>query len=339
VTPTRPIDRLRPQALPGTTTSARIPSRHRVVVVGFGMAGGRFADEVIARQADGRATRACSVTVVGAEPYPAYNRVLLSDVVAGQADVAGLTLADPNAYTDHGVDVRLGRHILAVQLPPTGPGRVVLDDGTRTPFDILVLATGAAPVVPPLDGLDPAAPPSGVTALRTLDDARAIIAAGSRIRHAVVLGGGLLGVETARGLARRSLSVEMLQSGDHLLAGVLDDQGGAVLGRAVRALGIRVRTRVVVRAVTSRGGRLTGVLLDGGEQVPAELLVVACGVRPRVGLAARAGLSVGRGVLVDDTLACSDPRVLAIGDCAEHRGTTPGWSLQPGNRRGSPPTW
>lgn len=305
-----------------TPTQAREP--WRIVVVGFGMAGGRFVDEVLLRQADGRAARHCSLTLVGGEPQPAYNRVLLSDVVAGRADATALGLADTRALLARGVDVRLGTHAVHVDLPRRGPGRVHLDDGTRVPFDRLVLATGAAPVVPRLAGLDPDAPPAGVTALRTLDDARAIVAATASARQAVVLGGGVLGVEAARGLARRGLAVELLQSGGHLLAGLLDEAGGGVLTRASRALGLGVRTRVSVCGVTVDAGRLTGVALQGGEHLPADLLVLACGVRPRTALAERAGLAVRRGVVVDDTLAGSDPRVLAIGDCAEHAGLTPG---------------
>ncbi|HEY6797918.1 MAG TPA: FAD-dependent oxidoreductase [Kineosporiaceae bacterium] len=297
----------------------------RIVVVGFGMAGGRLVDELLARQSGGRASRRCTVTVVGGEPYPAYNRVLLSDVVAGRADVAALALGDPAGYAAHGVDVRLGTHALAIELPAGGEaGDVLLDDGTRLRFDRLVLATGAAPVVPPLTGLDRDDPPAGVTTLRTVDDAREIVAAAANARRAVVLGGGLLGLEAARGLARRGLDVEVLHAAGHLLAGTLDAAGAGVLARALRRLGVRVRTGAATRAITSSAGRLTGVVLDGDDHVPADLLVIACGVRPRTGLAERAGLAVGRGVLVDDSLASSDPRVLAVGDCAEHRGLTPG---------------
>ena len=305
----------------------------RVVVAGFGMAGGRFVDELLAREGADRTGRGCRVTVVGGEPYPAYNRVLLSDVVAGRADVAALSLGDPAGYAARGVDVRLGAHVLAVELPAgraigsaigRTAGAVLLDDGSRLPFDRLVLATGAAPVVPTLAGLDPDRPPVGVTALRTVDDAREIVAASANAQRALVLGGGLLGLEAARGLAGRGLDVDVLHSGDHLLAGLLDAAGGAVLGRELRRLGVGVRTRVRTIALTSRDGHLTGAVLDDGTQLPADLLVLACGVTPRVGLARRAGLAVRRGVLVDDALATSDPRVLAIGDCAEHRGVVQG---------------
>jgi assimilatory nitrate reductase electron transfer subunit len=291
----------------------------RVVVVGFGMAGGRFVDDLLARPG----SDAAAVTVVGGEPYAAYNRVLLGDVVAGRADVAGLGLGDLARYATRGVDVRLATQAVAIDRVR---GRVGLDDGTAVPFDRLVLATGAAPVVPELAGLEVAAPPAGVHVLRpagvhvlrTVDDAREIVAACANARRALVLGGGLLGLEAARGLARRGLDVEVLHARGHLLPGVLDAAGAAVLTRTLRRLGVAVRTRTVARAVTSRGGRLTGMVLADGTCLPADLLVLACGVRPRTGLARRAGLAVRRGVVVDDALATSDPRILAIGDCSEH---------------------
>jgi assimilatory nitrate reductase electron transfer subunit len=297
------------------------PGRQRVVVIGFGMAGGRFVDDLLAHQDAGRAVRDSVITVVGAEPYPAYNRVLLSELVAGRADVAALGLADPDGYAERGVDVRLGARAVRVD---RAAGLVVLDDGSRVRFDRLVFATGAAPVIPDLAGFDPAAPPAGVHALRTVDDAREIVAGCANAHRAVVLGGGPLGLEAARGLARRGLAVEVLHAGEHLLVGLLDPAGAAVLRRSLHRLGVAVRTATSARAVTSRDHRPTGVVLDGGEQLPAELLVLACGVVPRTELARGAGLRVGRGIVVDDALACSDPRALAIGDCAEHDGVVTG---------------
>ncbi|MBI3687726.1 MAG: NAD(P)/FAD-dependent oxidoreductase [Actinobacteria bacterium] len=293
---------------------------HRVVVVGHGMAGARLVEELLGR--GGHASgRPLHLSVVGTEPYGGYNRVLLSEVVAGRADVAGLAMSDPAGLAAGGVDVRLGTSALAVDRA----ARVVrLDDGTHVPYDSCVLATGASPIVPPLRGVDPAAPPTGVHTLRDLDDARAIVAAAANTRRAVVLGGGLLGLEAARGLASRGLDVVVLHAAPHVMERQLDAAGGAVLARRLGRLGVRVRTGALTVAATSRAGRLTGLELDDGSVVPADLLVVAIGARPRTGLAERAGLAVGRGVLVDDTLTTSDPDILAIGDCAEHRGECSG---------------
>jgi assimilatory nitrate reductase electron transfer subunit len=317
-------------------TARPAPAPLRVVVAGAGMAGGRLVDDLLARAADGRARRPVAVTVVGAEPYGPYNRVLLSDVVAGRADVAALALADPAELAGRGVDVRLGDTATGVDLPADQalPGTLVTASGARLGFDRLVLATGAEPVVPALAGLDGAGLPAGVHVLRTVDDAREIVAATANARRAVVLGGGLLGLEAARGLARRGLDVIVLHRAAHLLEGRLDAAAAGVLARALRRLGVPTRTGVTTSEVLTGTGpdgvrRLTGVRVaarDGtGEQVlAADVLVLACGVRPRTALARAAGLTVGRGVVVDDALTSCDPRVLAIGDCAEYAGQSPG---------------
>ena len=290
----------------------------RIVVVGNGMAGGRLVDELVNRGvADG-------VTVVGAEPYGAYNRVLLSDVVAGRADVASLSLSDAEALAATGVDVRLGTH--AVRLDRRAR-EVVLDDGSALPYDDVVLATGSYPIVPPLAGLRDDLP--GVHAFRTLDDCREIVAAAANATRAVVLGGGLLGLEAARGLTRRGVAVTLLHAAGHLMERQLDATAGAVLALQLRRLGLEVRTDVMATGVRAGDdGRLAGVLVDGTEEVAADLLVLACGVRPETALAQEAGLAVNRGIAIDDRLATSDPRVRAIGDCAEYGGV-PGGLVAP----------
>jgi assimilatory nitrate reductase electron transfer subunit len=290
----------------------------RIVVIGHGMAGGRLVEELVNRGVSE------GVTVVGGEPYGAYNRVLLSDVVAGRADVATLGLSDPDAIAATGVDIRLGTH--AVRLDRDAR-QVVLDDGAVLPYDDVVLATGSHAIVPPLAGLQAGLP--GVHAFRTLDDCREIVAAAANARHAVVLGGGLLGLEAARGLVRRGVDVTLLHAAGHLMERQLDPTAGAVLALQVHRLGLTVRTGVMVTGVSvGADGRLAGVLVDGTEEVPTDLLVLACGVRPETGLARDAGLAVGRGVVIDDRLATSDPRVRAIGDCAEFDGV-PGGLVAP----------
>ncbi len=300
----------------------------RVVVVGNGMAGGRFVEEVLARTGDGRATAALDLTVVGAEPYASYNRVLLSDLVAGRADVAALGMADTELLRAQGVDVRLCSDATALDLIG---GRVWLDDGESVRFDHVVLATGAEPIVPPQLTDHTGSPRAGVHALRTVDDAREIVAATTNARRATVLGGGLLGLEAARGLARRGLEVSVVQTGPRLLPQLLDAAGASVLRGALRRLGVRVRTGATVVDLThDDAGRLCAVTLAGPgdrlptDQLPTDLLLVACGVRPRTALAAQAGLPVAGGILTDDRMLTGDPRVSAIGDCAEYEGRTSG---------------
>ncbi|WP_240674828.1 FAD-dependent oxidoreductase [Cellulomonas endophytica] len=315
----------------------------RVVVVGHGMAASRLVDEVVARSADGRATRRVRLTVVGDEPYGAYNRVLLSEVVAGKVEVAALALSDGDELRRAGVDVRDGVRAIGLDLPApvagagdgvgtragtragaAAPATVLLSDGTRLVADRVVLATGAAAHVPALPGLDPEHLPAGVHALRTLDDCREIVAASTNARHALVLGGGVLGVEAGRGLVGRGVPTTVVSTGPHLVDRQLDAAGGAVLARALRRLGLPSLASSGVAAVDVRAGRLVGVRLADGTDRPVDLLVLSCGVRPRTALAAAAGLACRRGVVVDDALVTSHPAVLAVGDCAEHRGAVPG---------------
>jgi assimilatory nitrate reductase electron transfer subunit len=273
----------------------------RVVVVGYGMAGARLAAELRSRDAD------VKVTAFGAEPHRPYNRILLSAVLAGKAGEDDLAVTAPG----DGVDVRLGEPVVAVDRGR----RVVVTSADELEYDALVLATGARPVVPALAGVDA----GNVHAFRTLDDCRGIVARAAGARRAVVLGGGLLGVEAARGLAARGVDVTIVHRGPYLMERQLDPDGGRVLARSLAALGVHVRTG-------ARAGAWTGdaLHLDDGTPVPADLMVLACGVRPDTALARRAGLAVGHGVLVDDRLRTADPAVYAVGDCAEHRGTVYG---------------
>ncbi|KWW99193.1 Nitrite reductase (NAD(P)H) large subunit [Carbonactinospora thermoautotrophica] len=284
---------------------------NRVVVVGYGMAGARLARELRARARDLR------IIVFGAERYPAYNRVLLSSVLAGKADEGDIALAEPTSR----VELRTGVTVTAID---PADRTVTTDDGTVTRYDALVLATGSRAWIPPVDGLDPAALPEGVAVFRTLEDCRRILRAAEGARRAVVLGGGLLGLEAARGLALRGLRVEVLHAMGHLMERQLDPGASRVLTRTLRGLGVSVRLNALTEAVLCDQGRVRAVRLAGGEVVEADLLVVACGVRPETALAEAAGLKVDRGVVVDDQLRTCDPAIYAIGDCAEHDGTVYG---------------
>ncbi|AEG44949.1 FAD-dependent oxidoreductase [Isoptericola variabilis] len=290
-------------------TTLRVPLR--VVIVGHGMVGARLVDELLRRDADG----AVDVTVLGAEPYEPYNRVLLSDVVAGRTDVAaiGMPLVDD-------ARARVLRGTAAVSVDRHA--KVVLaDDGTRHPYDRLVLATGSSARIPAVPGLDHL--PAGVHALRTLDDAREIVAATVNAPRAVVVGGGVLGVEAAHGLAGRGLQVTLVHPGPAPMERQLDTEAGAVLSAGLRAAGVTVRTGVRPSEVLVVGGRAVGVRLEGdvreaGEVLGAGLVVLACGTVPETGLARDAGLAVDRGVVVGhDLTSVSDPAVHAVGDCAQ----------------------
>jgi assimilatory nitrate reductase electron transfer subunit len=279
----------------------------RVVVVGNGMAGARVADELLRRDAS------LQVTVLGAETQPAYNRILLSDVLARRRRAQDIVLGG-----DTGAVRRLGVEVVDVD---RGARTVTADDGTAYAYDALVLATGSTAVVPSVHGI---AGPSGrllpgVHVFRTVDDCDAIAAEAGKARRAVVVGGGLLGLEAARGLMQHGLRVDVVHGMPHLMDTQLDAVGGAVLRRSVEALGVGVHVGAFASAVTG-GRRVTGVALADGRHVAGDLVVLACGVRPQTELARRAGLAVDRGVLVDDALRTSDPHVHAVGECAQHDG-------------------
>ncbi|MEU7952273.1 FAD-dependent oxidoreductase [Micromonospora chalcea] len=281
----------------------------RIVVVGHGMAGARLAAELHARGGDH------SITVLGAEPHRAYNRIMLSTLLAGRIGEPDVELVEA---VGPGVEVHTGAAVTAVD---RAAGEVVTDDGERHGYDHLVLATGSRAVVPPLPGLAPM--PERVVPFRTLGDCRRILAAAEGARRVVVLGGGLLGLEAARGLAARGLDVTVVHPVGHLMERQLDPPAGAVLAGTLAGLGVRSRLGAAATAVTADADGVRLHLGDAGT-LDADLLVLCCGVRPDTALAAAAGLAVERGVVVDDRMRTSDRRISAIGDCAQHDGTLTG---------------
>ena len=291
----------------------------RLVVVGGGMAAVRLVEELVAGEYDG------AVTVLCDEDHPPYNRILLSAVLEGVQDAGALTLRSEAWFAARGVDLRLGARVLEVDRVA---GEVMLVDGTRVGYDRLVLATGSIPTLPPIRGLvrrDGTLHPL-VHAFRSLADCRRLDAAVSAGQRAVVVGGGLLGLQVARALAVRGAHTEVVEGAEHLLASQLGEPGGRVLARDLRRLGTQVYTG-------SRAVRLTdeGLRLDTGYTLETDLVVLTAGGRPSTALARRAGLMVRRGVVVDASLrSVTDERIHAIGDCAEHRSRTTGFV---------PPAW
>lgn len=290
-------------------------------MVGHGLVAARFLDD-LARHGDPTGVQ---VTVLGEERLPPYNRLLLAEVVAGEVDPTSLTLPGPPA----GVTVHTGRR--AVRIDRTR-GFVVDDLHGRHPFDTLVLATGAAPRVPELSGLTPHDPlPAGVHTLRTLDDCRRLIRSCRGATRAVVLGGGLLGVEAARGLMARGVGATVVHAGPHVLDRQLDPTSADVASRAMGDLGLSVIPARRPSALVLDGpGRVRAVRLDDGRELPADVVLITVGVAPRTELARTAGLMVDRGIVVGSDLRCpDDPRIAAIGDCAQPPEGCPGL-LAPG---------
>ena len=285
----------------------------RLVIIGNGMVGSRFTADLLDADHAGRYT----IDHFGAESGSPYNRVLLSDVVSGGTDLGGITL--PQA-TDSRLRVHAGRAITMIDRED----RVVIGaDGSRTRYDQLVLATGARARVPALDGLPAHADlPRGVRTLRTIDDARGLLAACANAHRAVVLGAGVLGLEIACGLARRGIAVTIVHPKATMMERQLDESAGSALAATLTTLRITVRRAVAAtRVVLDDHDAVRGIALANGEEIGCDLLVIAAGAVPDIDLAARSGLATGRGVLVSDTMqSVSDTRVFAIGDCAEPPG-------------------
>lgn len=290
----------------------------RVVVIGAGMVGNRFADELHSLAPD------VEIDVLGDEQYEPYNRVLLTELLAGRADLAGLTL--PSAPDDR-LRIHTGRPALEIDRER----RLVRTADGDLPYDHLVLATGARAMIIAIPGLRDGLP-RGAFVLRSLDDARDVKAASLNARHAVVIGAGPLGLEAACGLRHRGVGVTVMTAAGALLDRDLDESVADVVQVAAADLGIDVVVDARIESVSVRDGHVSGVCLAGGRMVGAQLVLLACGTVPDSGLAAEAGLETERGVVVGHDLRTStDPNVSAIGDCAQTPAGTsglvaPGWA-------------
>ena len=278
-----------------------------LIVIGNGMAAARLVDE-LARRALGR----YAVAVIGEEPRLAYNRVLLSALLADEVGFDDIELRPARWWRDRGVTLRYGVRATAVD---AAARNVTLAGGTRLSFSKLVFATGSQPIKPDIPGMDL----PGVLTFRDVDDVNAIAASKAAGTRVVVIGGGLLGLEAAYGLAKAGARVTLLHLMDRLMERQLDHRAALMLQRAVEARGIAVR----LQAQTARiggNGKVEGVELHDGTTIAADAVVVAVGIRANAALARTAGLEVGRGIVVDDHLETNAAGVHAIGECAEHRG-------------------
>jgi nitrite reductase (NADH) large subunit len=283
------------------------PGRLRVAVVGNGMVGATLLEELTAR-APGR----LEITVFGEEPEPAYDRIKLSSLLAGTCSPADLTILDRSWYRRNDVVLLDGRRVVSIDRDR----REVIDDtGEATEYDICVLATGSDPLIPPIEGRDR----GGVHAFRSLSDVDSILRAAESAQNAAVLGGGLLGLEAAHGLSARGLPVTVVHLMDRLMERQLDGVGAHLLRGQLEQRGLRLHLSAETVALHGNG-TVEAVALADGTVIEADVVVVACGIRPRVELAAFAGLEVRRGVVVDDQMRTSDPSIYAIGECCEHRG-------------------
>lgn len=282
-------------------------TRQRLVVIGNGMAAGRTLEELFAR-APGR----YDVTIFGAEPRVNYNRIMLSPVLSGEATFEEILIHDEDWYAKHRVTLRRGQPVVSIDRA----GRYVVGaDGQCVRYDRLIIATGSVPIIIPVPGNDL----PGVRAYRDFDDVDAMKRAAKRGGKAVVIGGGLLGLEAAAGLAMQGMKVSVVHLMPTLMERQLDAAAAKLLQLAVENRDIQVVCDANTRAIMGVD-RAEGVELEDGRILPCDLVVMAVGIRPNVALAEDAGLDVGRGIKVDDGLATSDPAIFAVGECAEHRG-------------------
>ncbi|WP_233243595.1 nitrite reductase large subunit NirB [Xanthomonas translucens] len=254
------------------------------------------------------------ITVFGAEPHPNYNRILLSPVLAGEQQFDEIVLNPLAWYAEHGIHLHVGKEVTRIDRVKR---KVIAADGTEAPYDRLLLATGSLPIVLPVPGKDL----KGVIGYRDMHDTQTMIDTATRKRHAVVIGGGLLGLEAANGLKQRGMQVTVVHLADWLLERQLDPVAGQLLQRSLSERGLEFRLgSSTTELVGNADGDVVAVKFSDGSEVPADLVVMAAGIRPNIALAQAAGIHCTRGIVVNDTLQTFDPRVYAVGECASHRG-------------------
>lgn len=284
-------------------------NKPRLVVVGNGMAGIRTVEELLKLMPG-----MYDITVFGAEPHPNYNRILLSPVLAGEQDFDEIVLNPLSWYAEYGIRLHLNKEVVRIDRVRR---TVIAADGTEAPYDRLLLATGSLPIVLPVPGKDL----KGVIGYRDMHDTQTMIDTALRKGSAVVIGGGLLGLEAANGLKQRGMQVTVVHLAGWLLERQLDPVAGAMLQQSLaeRGLDFRLNTSTT-ELVGNAAGEVTAVRFSDGSEVPADLVVMAAGIRPNIALAQAAGIHCTRGIVVNDTLQTFDPRVYAVGECASHRG-------------------
>ena len=286
----------------------------KLVMVGNGMAGVRTLEELLKIAPD-----LYDITVFGAEPHPNYNRILLSPVLAGEQTLDEIVLNPLAWYEEHGITLHLGKKVVSIDRRR----RIVeCADGTQAPYDRLLIAIGSNPFMLPVPGKDL----PGVISYRDIADTNAMIDAATKYKHAVVIGGGLLGLEAANGLMLRGMSVTVVHIMPSLMERQLDDTAGKLLQKSLEERGLKFMIGAQTQALLAGAdGRVARVQFKDGSDIPADLVVMAAGIRPNTELAVKAGLNCGAnnrgGIAVNDTMqTLTDPRIYSVGECAAHRG-------------------
>lgn len=292
------------------THQAPQQEKMKLVLIGNGLAGMRCLEDLLDMAPD-----RYEVTVIGEEPWGNYNRIMLSPVLSGEKTIEDIMLHPPLWYVEQGI--RFLGNDPAVYIDRTGK-RVLTQSGHAVDYDRIILATGSRPFIPPVPGNDF----KGVLSFRDIYDVNQMIEYSKYHKHAVVIGGGLLGLEAAWGLKRRGMQVTVLHLAHRLMNRQLDERAGQLLRASIEAKGIDVITGAVTEEIRGEDGKVTGVLLQDGKVLNADLVVFAVGIRPNMALAEKSGLRCHRGVIVNDTMQTWDPAIYAVGECIEHRGET-----------------
>ena len=293
--------------------------KQKLVVVGNGMAGARFVEEVLSLGGQDQ----YDITVFGEEPYGNYNRILLSGVLAGTHDAKDIFINPLPWYEENDITLHAGVRVIGIDRKSKtayGAGRLLV------PYDKLVVATGSSPFIPMMDGLyrDDGAFRDGIFQFRTLDDCTEMVEYASDANKATVIGGGLLGLEAARGLMNRGLEVDIVHLTSYIMDQQLDASSGAMLKVLLEDMGVRFHLEKMTTSIHGNG-RVSGIGSRDGGTLDCEMLVISAGIRPNIDLARMAGLNLRRGILVNDDLSCRNDRdIYAIGECAEHRNKTYG---------------
>ena len=291
--------------------------KQKLAVIGNGMAGIRTVEELLKIAPD-----KYDITVFGAEPHPNYNRILLSPVLAGEQTIGDIVLNDWDWYKDNGITLITGTTITEIHRTRR---ELTTDSGDKFKYDRLLVATGSNPFILPIEGNTL----PGVLSYRDIADTEAMIDAAKRYKKAVVIGGGLLGLEAANGLKLRGMDVTVVHVMPWLMERQLDEKAGKLLQGSLEAKGIKFRMQAQTEAlVAGESGRVAALRFKGGEQIAADLVVMAVGIRPNTMLAEKSGLQVSvrpGGIIVDDTMqTLTNPRIYSVGECVNHRGTAYG---------------
>ncbi len=285
----------------------------RLVVIGNGMAGMRTVEELLSAVPD-----KYDITVFGAEPYGNYNRIMLSSVLCGDKTIEDIVINNRQWYIDNGITLHAGEGKAVVYIDRKKRD-VYTQDGTVAGYDRLLIATGSKPVIPPIPGHDL----EGVISFRDIFDVNKMLTYSRNHKKAVVLGGGLLGLEAANGLVSRGMDVTVIHNNEVLLNRQMDKPAGKLLQTELEQKGLKFKMAADVQQLLGdENGHITAVSFGDGSKLECDLFVMAIGVRPNMALAQEAGLYCERGIVVNDTLQSYDPRIYAVGECIQHRGST-----------------